>query len=116
MIRYDQENWIKASVEAEENEPFRLGAVVTRSGYSDWSTQSIEAGPVDRWFRMDRAAHDYTVLTRSGTGPWEQLRIAHLAPPTPNALLNAGVYCASPLSSGLVVRFFDVAISAPEES
>ncbi len=116
MVRYDQENWIKASVEAETDAPFRLGAVVTRDGYSDWSTQSIEAVPVDRWFRMDRDGDDYTVLTRRTTGQWEQLRIAHLEPPAPGAVLTAGVYCASPLSAGLVVRFFDIAISVPGAS
>ena len=111
MVRYDQENWIKTSVEAETDAPFRLGAVVTRAGYSDWSTQSIEAVPVDRWFRLERDGDDYTVLTRCDRDQWEQLRIAHLAPPAPDALLNVGVYCASPLSTGLVVHFFNVAIS-----
>lgn len=44
IIMYlDSENWIKASIEY-ENEKFQhLGAVVTNNGYSDWSTTEIDA-------------------------------------------------------------------------
>ena len=39
----DSENWLKASVEY-ENEKFQhLGSVVTNRGYSDWATTAIPA-------------------------------------------------------------------------
>ena len=114
MARYDANSWIKASVEAETNGPFRLGAVVTRDGYSDWSTQSTPPGRVERWFRIDRAANDFTVLTHDGTRGWEQLRIAHLAPPstTDASPIAVGVYCASPKSGDLLVQFSEIRLSA----
>lgn len=38
MVRADSENWIKAGIEVVDGTP-KLSAVVTRDGYSDWSTQ-----------------------------------------------------------------------------
>jgi regulation of enolase protein 1 (concanavalin A-like superfamily) len=113
MVRYDANSWIKASVEAETDGPFRLGAVVTRDGYSDWSTQSIPQGRVDRWFRIDRAGNDFTLLTHDGTGGWTQIRIAHLAPPSAmDAMpIAVGVYCASPKSDNLLVQFSEITLS-----
>ena len=51
-VRYDQsgiimyldsDNWIKASMEYENEEIQRLGSVVTNNGYSDWSSTDIDA-------------------------------------------------------------------------
>jgi hypothetical protein len=113
MVRYNEDSWIKASVEAETDEPFRLGAVVTRGGYSDWSTQSVSPGRVDRWFAVDRVDNDFTVRTRNEGGSWEQLRITHLEPPAaadPPAIA-LGVYCASPKSGDLLVQVPEVSLS-----
>ena len=43
VMYLDSENWLKASVEY-ENESFQhLGSVVTNNGYSDWATTAIPA-------------------------------------------------------------------------
>ena len=43
VMYLDSENWLKASVEY-ENESFQhLGSVVTNHGYSDWATTEIPA-------------------------------------------------------------------------
>ena len=43
VIYLDSENWLKASIEY-ENERFQhLGSVVTNNGYSDWATTEIDA-------------------------------------------------------------------------
>lgn len=44
VMYLDGENWLKASIEY-ENERFQhLGSVVTNGGYSDWATTEIDAG------------------------------------------------------------------------
>ena len=44
VMYLDSENWLKASIEY-ENEVFQhLGSVVTNEGYSDWATTEIDAG------------------------------------------------------------------------
>lgn len=39
----DSENWLKASVEYENEDFQHLGSVVTNNGYSDWATTAIPA-------------------------------------------------------------------------
>ena len=41
VIYLDSENWLKASIEYENEEYQRLGSVVTNQGYSDWATTDI---------------------------------------------------------------------------
>ena len=41
IIYLDSENWMKSSIEYENNEYQRLGSVVTNNGYSDWATTDI---------------------------------------------------------------------------
>ena len=39
----DSENWLKASIEYENQSFQHLGSVVTNNGYSDWATTEIPA-------------------------------------------------------------------------
>ena len=39
----DSENWLKASIEYENQSFQHLGSVVTNNGYSDWATTEISA-------------------------------------------------------------------------
>ena len=49
VMYLDPENWLKASVEY-ENEMFgHLGSVVTNHGYSDWATTEVSAGIKTMW-------------------------------------------------------------------
>ena len=43
MVRLTPGAWLKTSVEFEPGEPSRLGAVITNHGWSDWSTQDLDA-------------------------------------------------------------------------
>lgn len=48
----DSENWLKASVEYENEEYQHLGSVVTNNGYSDWATTVIGASVKTMWYRL----------------------------------------------------------------
>lgn len=41
LLFIDNENWVKVSVEHENEQFARLGSVVTNLGYSDWATTDI---------------------------------------------------------------------------
>ncbi len=127
MVRFSSEEWIKTSVERETDGSLQLGAVVTRAGYSDWSTQRFPEGPIDLCLQIRRVGEDYHVrwkLTGAGANAdaWRRLRIAHLTPPLESppsastgttdgskggttAPLLAGIYAASPNTGGCTVRF-----------
>ena len=54
VMYLDSENWLKGSIEF-ENERFQhLGSVVTNDGYSDWATTEIPADVKSMWYRLSR--------------------------------------------------------------
>ena len=61
VMYLDSENWLKASIEY-ENEAFQhLGSVVTNNGYSDWATTEIDASIKSMWYRLSRREDDYCI-------------------------------------------------------
>ena len=54
VMYLDPENWLKASVEYENEYYQHLGSVVTNHGYSDWATAEIAADVKDMWYRLSR--------------------------------------------------------------
>ena len=61
VMYLDSENWLKASIEY-ENEKFQhLGSVVTNHGYSDWATQEIDSLVKSMWYRFSRGENDFCI-------------------------------------------------------
>ena len=61
VLYLDSENWLKASIEY-ENEVFQhLGSVVTNGGYSDWATTEIPANIKEMWYRLSRREDDFCI-------------------------------------------------------
>ena len=58
-VYLDSENWLKASVEYENDKFQHLGSVVTNHGYSDWATTAIAADVKEMWYRFSRREDDY---------------------------------------------------------
>jgi regulation of enolase protein 1 (concanavalin A-like superfamily) len=117
MLRQSADCWIKASVEFEPGHPSRLGAVITREGYSDWSTQDF---PADRnliELRVELRGQDALVEYRlpdnseltGGRRPWTQIRLGHLPVPE-GATVQAGVYACSPKGAGFIAEFDHLSI------
>jgi len=74
----DSENWLKASVEY-ENETFQhLGSVVTNHGYSDWATTAIPADVKQMWYRLSRREDDYCLECSPDGETFSQMRVCHL--------------------------------------
>lgn len=86
-VRYDQsgivmyldsENWLKASVEYENDEIQRLGSVVTNQGYSDWASVDIDASIKAMWFRLSRRGDDFCIENSTDGKNFKQMRICHM--------------------------------------
>lgn len=101
MIRDSDHCWLKTSAEFEQPGWYRLGAVVTNHGWSDWSTQDVSDG--DQHLRIRRSGGNVVVDAAVGTNPWSQLRVAHLVDAREH--LRAGVYACSPRGSGFLAQF-----------
>lgn len=66
VLYLDSENWLKGSIEY-ENERFQhLGSVVTNHGYSDWATTEIPAGVKSMWYRLSRRQDDFCIECSGG--------------------------------------------------
>mgnify|MGYP001863181539 FL=1 len=78
VVYLDSDNWLKASVEY-ENERFQhLGSVVTNHGYSDWATTEIDASVKSIWYRLSRREDDFCVDCSEDGHSWRQMRICHM--------------------------------------
>lgn len=86
-VRYDQsgiimyldsENWLKASVEYENDKIQRLGSVVTNNGYSDWASTDIDASIKSIWFRFSRREDDFCVENSYDGINFKQMRVCHM--------------------------------------
>ena len=102
-VYLDSENWLKASIEY-ENESFqRLGSVVTNHGYSDWATTDIPAGGKEMWYRLSRRQSDYCVECSEDGTQFRQMRICHLW--DGDGTITFGIYACSPEDSSFRAVF-----------
>jgi uncharacterized protein len=106
MVRFSEDEWLKASVEYEPDGPARLGAVVTRAGYSDWSTQDFPREVREIELRIRRERSTFIVDWRTAGPGWSQLRVAPLA----GATAHAGLYACSPKGAGFKASFASLRI------
>ncbi len=105
VMYLDSENWLKASVEY-ENEIFQhLGSVVTNNGYSDWATTEIDADIKEMWYRFSRREDDYCIECSFDGEKYKQMRICHMYKGT--GRINFGIYACSPEKSSFKAVFSD---------
>jgi len=110
LMYHNSKNWIKVSIEY-ENEVFaRLGSVVTNLGYSDWATTDIPASVSEMWYRLSRRGQDFYIENSINGKDYLQMRMLHMH--TPLEIARIGVYACSPLRSGFKAVFSDFGIGA----
>ena len=103
VLYLDGENWLKASVEY-ENETFQhLGSVVTNQGYSDWATTEIPAAVKTMWYRLSRREDDFCVECSQDGKVFHQMRICHLS--KAQGEIPFGIYACSPEDSSFCAVF-----------
>ncbi|MBQ2668293.1 MAG: DUF1349 domain-containing protein [Clostridia bacterium] len=102
-IYLDSENWLKASIEYENEEFQRLGSVVTNLGYSDWATTDIDASIKEMWYRLSRRESDYCLECSTDGENFKQMRICHLF--KGDGEISFGIYACSPEQSSFTATF-----------
>ncbi len=109
VLYLDSENWLKASVEY-ENERFQhLGSVVTNHGYSDWATTELPTEIKQMWYRLSRRADDYCLECSEDGVTFRQMRVCHLHEGGGN--IRFGIYACSPEDSSFTAVFSELAIT-----
>ncbi len=109
VMYLDADNWLKASVEY-ENESFQhLGSVVTNHGYSDWATTAIPAEVKTMWYRLSRREDDYCVECSPDGVSFTQMRVCHMWEGA--GAIRFGVYACSPEESSFTAVFTDLSVT-----
>jgi len=102
----DSENWLKASIEY-ENEKFQhLGSVATNMGYSDWATTAIGADIKSMWYRFSRRENDFCIECSEDGSNFSQMRICHMWKVTDE--IQFGIYACSPEESSFKAAFTEM--------
>lgn len=108
-VYLDSENWMKASIEYENEQYQRLGSVVTNHGYSDWATTDIDASVKSMWYRLSRRESDYCIECSTDGITFQQMRICHLW--EGNEEISFGVYACSPVEGSFQAKFTNMQIT-----
>ncbi len=108
-VYLDSENWIKASVEY-ENEGFQnLGSVVTNHGYSDWATEEIPTNIKSMWYRLSRREDDFRIEYSYDGTQYHTMRVCHLL--SAKDEISFGIYACSPEDSSFTAIFTNFKIT-----
>ena len=89
VMYLDSDNWLKASIEYENDKFQHLGSVVTNNGYSDWATTEIDASIKTMWYRFSRREDDYCIECSEDGVTFKQMRICHMF--KGNETINFGI-------------------------
>ena len=102
-VYLDSENWLKASIEFENEEFQHLGSVVTNRGFSDWATTEIPGNVRSMWYRLSRRADDFRIECSDDGVHFRQMRVCHLYAATGD--VTFGIYACSPEDSSFKATF-----------
>lgn len=117
-VRYDQsgivmyldsDNWLKASMEYENEQIQRLGSVVTNNGYSDWASVDLDASIKSMWFRFSRRENDFCIENSTDGENFKQMRICHMF--NVEDTIQFGIYACSSEDSSFKAVFTDMEIT-----
>ena len=109
VVYLDSENWLKASVEYENERFAHLGSVVTNLGYSDWATTELDAAVKTMWYRLSRRGEDYCIECSDDGVTFRQMRVCHLW--RGGGEIRFGIYACSPEDSSFRAVFTHMELS-----
>ena len=109
VMYLDSDNWLKGSIEYENEEFQHLGSVVTNHGYSDWATTEIPANVKSMWYRLSRREDDYCIECSEDGSRWKQMRVCHMHEGA--GRIRFGVYACSPEDSSFTAVFSNIKLA-----
>ncbi len=109
VMYLDSENWLKGSIEFENEEFQHLGSVVTNNGYSDWATTEIPASIKSMWYRLSRREDDFCIECSEDGVKFKQMRVCHIYKAQNE--IQFGIYACSPEDSVFKATFTNMEIT-----
>lgn len=109
VLYLDSENWLKGSIEYENEQFQHLGSVVTNRGYSDWATTVIDASIKSMWYRLSRRDDDFCIECSEDGKAYSQMRICHMWEAKDE--IQFGIYACSPEKSSFKATFTNMKMS-----
>lgn len=109
VMYLDSDNWLKASVEYENDKFQHLGSVVTNHGYSDWATTAVSTDIKTMWYRFSRREDDYCIECSQDGINFTQMRVCHMW--EGGGKIRFGVYACSPEDSSFKAVFTDMKVT-----
>ena len=109
VVYLDSDNWLKASIEYENEEFQHLGSVVTNHGFSDWATTEIPGTVRHMWYRLSRRADDFKVECSEDGIHFRQMRICHMHEAQDE--IAFGIYACSPEDSSFKATFSNMELT-----
>lgn len=109
VMYLDSDNWLKASVEYENDEFQHLGSVVTNHGYSDWATTAVSTDIKTMWYRFSRREDDYCIECSQDGINFSQMRVCHMW--EGGGKIRFGIYACSPEDSSFKAIFTDMKVT-----
>lgn len=103
VLYLNSENWLKGSIEYENEDFQHLGSVVTNHGFSDWATTEIPASIKSMWYRLSRREDDFCIECSEDGQRFQQMRVCHLL--EGKKKIAFGVYACSPEQSSFTAVF-----------
>ena len=79
MLRIDERNWFKATIEKETSSDFVVVSSLTQQGHSDWAKTKIESFLGDIWFRLVRVGDEYEVFYSVDGEVYTKFRMFYLS-------------------------------------
>lgn len=106
MVMEDEENWVKLGIQMVGDVP-HMCATITHD-WSDWSMHPLPHLPEYMWVHAKKIGDGLEVYISEDSFDWMQIRQGDIVD---DAILQVGVYCASPNSEdGFEVTFEDFMI------
>ena len=109
VMYLDSENWLKGSIEYENEQFQHLGSVVTNMGYSDWATTAISADVKSMWYRFSRREDDYCIECSEDGVNYSQMRVCHMWKASDE--IQFGIYACSPEDSSFTAVFTNMEVT-----
>ena len=103
VVYLNSDNWLKASIEYENDTFQHLGSVVTNHGYSDWATTEIPGNIRSMWYRLSRREDDFRIECSDDGVAFRQMRVCHMHEATGE--IAFGIYACSPEDSSFKATF-----------
>lgn len=96
MLRFNEQNWMKASLMFDNFEHPKLGSCVCNNGLTDWALMPAPKELTELWLRVKRQNGDYVLFVSLDGSVFQQIRVFNFL--NEDVEIKAGAYLCAPNS------------------